>query len=661
MSIAADVLGRPGGYNGRIGHVDLTSGETWYDEHSATWYRRYGGGGGLAAWYLLRHIPTGADPLGPENVLVFASSVIAGVDAPGISRHAVLAKSPLSDATGESQSTSTFGPALKRSGLDALVLHGRAPGPAYLVLSRGRVEVKDASAIWGRDTADAHDWLLGQEGADAHTALIGVAGENLVRFASIVNDVQFMSCRTGMGAVMGSKHVKGVVAVPSSDIPFGNAELARDAISDYWQHRRTALFNKLQEDAGSMNWVTAPPVDETMAGLGEREAMAGLPMPTRNWQRPVFADVRTIANEVLEADYRVTEPHPPNLEFHRRYLVPAGPFATDERYGGAETESLTGIAVFCGLTEPEPVLKAIEATYRYGLDPESLGGTIAWAMECAEKSLIRREELDDIDVRFGNAQAFLDLTDRIAHRRGAGKVLAEGSARASSHFGRGTEALAMVSRGIEMSGHDPRNKPGWALANASGPIGPDFMASEHDWDLSPAVEGSGVEDAIAQSRAYGILEREPEAEKGPRKVRQTVFLQRWWSGALECLLFDYRSISPMRYMSPGRVAQLASGITGWDMSIHEIMLMGERRVTMLQEFNRRHGLTQERERFPDRIHQVPIDEGPYTGAHLTLEELRGMQTLYYEMHGWDLDGIPCEWKLHELELGWIIEQRSAVG
>ena len=661
MSIVADVLQRTGGYNGRIAHVDLASGETWYDEHSATWYRRYGGGGGLAAWYLLRHIPAGADPLGPHNVLVFASSIIAGVDAPGISRHAVLAKSPLSNATGESQSTSTFGPALKRSGLDALVLHGRATHPSYVVLSGGQVAVKDATEIWGRETADAHDWLCRQEGDIAHTALIGVAGENLVRFASIVNDVQFMSCRTGMGAVMGSKHLKGVVAVPSNEPPIGNAELAQGAIDDYWQNRRTALFNKLQEDAGSMNWVTAPPADETVAGLGEREAMAGLPMPTRNWQYPVFAEVRTIANEVLEANYRVAEAHPPNLEFHRRYRVPSGPFATDGRYGGAETESLTGIAVFCGLTEPEPVLKAIEATYRYGLDAESLGGTISWVMECAEKGLIGRDELDGIDVGFGNARAFLELTDRIAHRRGVGDVLAEGSARASSQFGRGTPALAMVSRGIEMSGHDPRNKPGWALANASGPIGPDFMATEHDWDLSPAVEGSGVEDAIAQSRAYGLLERVPEAEKGPRKVRQTLFLQRWWSGALECLLFDYRSISPMRYMSPGRVAQLAAGITGWDISIHEIMLMGERRVAMLQEFNRKHGLTNEQERFPDRIHEVPIDAGPYTGAHLTLAQLRGMQNLYYQMHGWDTDGVPCEWKLHELELGWVIELRHEDG
>jgi aldehyde:ferredoxin oxidoreductase len=187
------------------------------------------------------------------------------------------------------------------------------------------------------------------------------------------------------------------------------------------------------------------------------------------------------------------------------------------------------------------------------------------------------------------------------------------------------------------------------------------MATEHDWDISPAVEGSGLEEAIERSRAYGILERIAESEKGPRKVRLTMYLQRWWSGAIECLLFDYRAIAPMRYMSPLRVEQLTRGITGWDISLHEIMEMGERRVTLLQEFNRRHGLTQEDERFADRIHEEPIEQGPYAGASLSLQELRQMQSLYYAMHGWDSDGVPHDWRLHELDLGWVVEQRSSIG
>jgi aldehyde:ferredoxin oxidoreductase len=299
----------------------------------------------------------------------------------------------------------------------------------------------------------------------------------------------------------------------------------------------------------------------------------------------------------------------------------------------------------------------MEMTYRYGLDPESLGGTIAWAMESVERGALGPADFDGMAVAFGDGRAFLALTEKIAHREGVGDILAEGTARAAAHFGRGTERFAMVSRGIEMSGHDPRNKPGWALANASGPVGPDFMPTEHDWDLAPAVEGSGLEDAIRRSRAYGIRERVAEDDKGPTKVRLTIYLQRWWSGAIECLLFDYRSIAPMRYMTPTRVEQLARGVTGWDLSLHEIMEMGERRVTMLQEFNRRHGLTQDDERFADRIHEEPIDQGPYTGAHLTLPELRQMQSLYYAMHGWDSRGVPYDWRLHELDLGWMVDQR----
>jgi aldehyde:ferredoxin oxidoreductase len=201
-------LSRCGGYTGRIGHINLSCGRVWFDEHDATRYRRYGGGGALAAWYLLHDIPVGADPLGPDNVLVFASSIVGGIGAPAVSRHAVLAMSPLSGVAGESQPTGTFGPALKRSGFDAIVIHAVAERPCYIVARDGELQAEDASELWGQDTADAHEALRALEGDHAHTALIGVAGENLVRFASIVNVVQFMSCRTGMGAVMGAKRLR---------------------------------------------------------------------------------------------------------------------------------------------------------------------------------------------------------------------------------------------------------------------------------------------------------------------------------------------------------------------------------------------------------------------------------------------------------------------
>lgn len=662
VNIPMDVLERGGGYHGRIVHVDLGSGQIWYDEHDPAWYRRYGGGGALAGWYMLREIPIGADPLGPENLLIFASSIVGGVNAPGLSKHTVLAKSPLSDGVAESQSASTFSRALKQSGLDAIIVHGAADRPCYLVIRHGKIEIRDAESLWGLETADAHDRLRLAEGTDAHTAIIGPAGENLIRYASIVNDVHFMNCRTGVGAVMGSKRLKALVAIPSSDASFGDPEVAQEAIDWYWAHRRESMFNQQQEDEGILHWLAGSGENELVdAGAVMDEALAGLPMACRNWRRSVYPHIDKVSSAVLEAQYRVSGEGPPDyLEFFRRYAVPSGEFATDPRYGGVETESILGVAAFPELDDIEGALKAVEMTYRFGLDAESLGGTIAWVMDCVEQGILDADDLGGRDVRFGDARAFLELTETIVYRRGLGDLLAEGSARAAIQIGRGSERLAMTCRGIELSGQDPRSKPGWALAAAAGPVGPDFIAVEHDWDMSPTVAGSGAEQGIAWSRAFGLLERLSEADFGPRKVRQTVLLQRWWSGALESLLFDYRSIAPMRAMSPTRVEQLVRGITGWDFSLVDLMAIGERRLALLQEFNRRHGLTRADDRFPLSLHEQPISEGPYEGFALPLGPWEDALDLYYAMSGWDAAGWPTEAKLHELDLGWVIEGRSDV-
>jgi aldehyde:ferredoxin oxidoreductase len=651
MSLTAErPLERRGGYNGRIGHVDLTDGSTWYDEREPDWYRRYGGGGAIGAYYLLREIPAGADPLGPDNVLVFASSIVGGIDAPGVSRHTVLAKSPLSGGAGESQSTGTFGPALKRSGLDAIVVHGAAGEPTYLAVRAGEIVIGSAKAVWGLETADAHDALLELEGESVHTALIGPAGENLVRFASIVNDVAFMNCRTGMGAVMGSKLLKGIVVVPGEPMAIADPEALAAVAADYRANRRSAQNNAEQEDAGSMHWFGAMDLAEPVRGSAN-----GMPMPSRNWQRDVFIDASAVDTDVLERRFKVDEEPPPNLEHHRRYLVPDGRFASDPRYGGFEPESSVGLALSCELADPEGLVKAIELTYRHGMDAESLGNVIGWAMEATERGVLAGGGFDDA-LEFGDADAFLDLAERIGRREGLGDVLAEGVVKAAERIGGGAE-FAMALRGTELSGHDPRTRPGWALANASGPIGPDFLAIEHDWDFSSAVAGSGVELAIEQSRPIGIYARIDEADVGPAKVRQVVQLQDWWGGALESLMFDYRAIAPARYMSPDDVAATVRAATGWDVSIHEILLIGARRVNLLQEFNRKHGLRSEDERFPDRIHDAPIVEGPAAGAALSLDQLETMRRWYFAMRGWDESGRPTAAQLHLLDLGWVVEER----
>jgi aldehyde:ferredoxin oxidoreductase len=296
-------------------------------------------------------------------------------------------------------------------------------------------------------------------------------------------------------------------------------------------------------------------------------------------------------------------------------------------------------------------------TYRFGLDPQSLGVTIAWVMECAERGILTPQDLDGRNVSFGDGQALVDLTEAIARRRGVGDLLAEGSMRAAARIGRGSERYAMTSKGKELPIHEPRNKPGLALAWATGPIGPDYCAIEHDWDYSPAVTPACAY-AIDQSRAYGMLERNPEKDIGPLKVRQVVYLQRWWSGALESLMFDLYGVAPMRFMPPTRVEQMIRGVTGWDFSLLELMLIGDRRITLLQEFNRRQGLTRQDDTLPERIFSEPIVEGPYKGWVLDREEFDRAISWYYAMNNWDEAGWPSPAKLYDLELQWVLDSRT---
>ncbi len=213
----------------------------------------------------------------------------------------------------------------------------------------------------------------------------------------------------------------------------------------------------------------------------------------------------------------------------------------------------------------------------------------------------------------------------------------------------------MTSKAKEVPPHEPRNKPGLALAYGAAPIGPDYCAVEHDFDYSP----TGFDYILEKSRAYGMLERNPEGDLGPRKVRQVVYLHRWWSGSLESLMFDLFGIAPARYMPPTRVEQLLRGVTGWDLSLLEVMLIGDRRLTLLQEFNRREGLTRADDYLPDRFYAEPLPEGAYRGTVLDRDEYDAALDLYYAMNGWDEGGRPTEAKLHELELGWVVEARSS--
>ncbi len=627
------------GFHGRILHVNLSEGLSWVEEPDTNWYRRYGGGGAWGAFFLLRDMDPTVDAFDPGNVMIFASSVVAGTPVPGVSKHSVIAKSPLTGGIGESQSSGPLGAAFKRSGVDALVVHGASTEPVYLLVAGGAVEIHDARELWGMETGPACDRIEAEAGRTLHVAAIGPAGEQRVRFASIVNDSRFVNQRCGLGAVMGSKNLKAVAL--AGDVPASVADpgLLRTVVDDYESNQFSITIMELEKRLGLGLW---------------QDPEFAIPFSSRNFQDGVFEGLADIAMQELSDRYLVDTGgcHACPTDCMRRLAVPDGPRATALRYGNLDHNSGSSFGQVVGCNDPAALLKANELVNRYGMDPESCGHTIAWAMECFERGLIDRETTGGLDLRFGNAAAMLQLIEQIGRREDFGDVLAEGSRRAADRIGRGTRQFVMCVKGKEIPAHEPRNKPGLALIYAVGPIGPDFSGVEHDTDFDPDI---GLPYALDKGLAFGLLEMLPETEMSARKIRQTVILERWWSGALESLMFCVYATAPVRYMPPAMMAQAVGAVTGWDFSLWELMQIGERRLNLFRVFNQRAGHTAADDVLPDRFFDEPIDGGPYNGVKLDRDEFAEGRRLYYEMAGWDAQGHPTAARLHELDLGWLVE------
>jgi aldehyde:ferredoxin oxidoreductase len=342
------------------------------------------------------------------------------------------------------------------------------------VLDDGKVQVEDASDLWGTDPASAHEMLLQRFGPDTHTAVIGRAGEHQVPYASIVHDVWFQANRTGRGAVMGSKRIKALVLTDGGGaVPAAEPDRLEDLVGQYRRKRRDNPQNRITEDLGIFGGFSLPGAE-------------AWPFSSHNFRDVEFgpAAARHV-RALLQRHMLPNEQSPPGMERFRRYVVSEGQHASDPRYGSMEDGSVLALGHLTDVHETDVVLAAVEKTYRYGLDAEPLGGTLAGAMECAERGLPMPWDGVLPPLTVGDGTQMLVAIDEIAARSGRGELLALGSAAAAAALGPRYEALAMSVKGKEVPPHDVRNKPGLALAMAVGSIGPDYALVEYDWDFSP--------------------------------------------------------------------------------------------------------------------------------------------------------------------------------
>jgi len=634
----------PFGYNGKILRVDLSKKEIEVEEPDEYFYRTYGGGACLGAYYLLREMFPGVDPFSPDNIIVFAGSCVNGAPVPGFARSAIVFKSPLTGAIADTQAAGYFGPELKFSGFDAIVIKGKSDRPLYLWVHDGEAEIRDASHIWGKTTGEAQDAIRKELGDERIIcACIGQAGENLVRYACVVNNLKHAWGRLGAGAVMGSKNLKAIAVRGHKKLEMKD----RETVLSIAKHFSTNFMKESPDNIGLHNLGTSQYV------IPQNEDGQ---LPTRNFQTGYFEGAENISGERMKDTVLVNGEACYACSVRCKRVVKAdSPYKVDPAYGGPEYQTIAMLGSDCGVDDLVAICKANELCNKYGLDTISTGGVIAFAMECFENGIITKEDTGGIDLRFGNKEAMVKMVEMIARREGIGNILAEGVKRAAEKFGRGAEKFALHVKGEEVPAHDPRAKGHLALMYPLCPMGADHVQAEHDGAFTP-----GWTPFFAQRvKPLGILEPLELSSIDHKKVRRFFYFQNV-SSTLDTLTLCVFAFAPVRYFTLRELVELVRAITGWETSLWELLKLGERRVAMFRAFNVREGFTKEDDWLPERMFEGLLT-GPRKGQKVDKDKLREAIDLYYEMAGWNKDGVPTKGKLAELDLFWVAEELERHG
>jgi len=630
----------PYGYTGNILHLDLSSKKYWIENPPEVFYRTYWGGRALALYYMLKEMKSHTNPLSPDNLLIFAPSVITGTPAPAIPRYTVCAKSPLTGAQGEAEAGGWWGPELKKAGFDTIITKGSSPTPVYLYIKDGKVEIKDATHLWGKDTGTTQKIIKNELADDKiRIAQIGPAGENLVRFANIVNELKHFNGRNGLGAVMGSKKLKAIAVRGTKPIDLYDKEKVSQITKKI---TKRVMNNPLSRDLRELG---TPAV---VRGFYE----AGC-LPSYNWTTGYFKEGENLTAETYNKTIlkgtkgcyacpirckRVVEVDEPGLK-------------VDPAYGGPEYETIASLGSLCGISDLKYIAKANELCNKYTMDTISTGIVIAFAMQCYQEGILTKEDTGGIELTFGNKEAMLKMIEKIVHRKGLGDLLSQGSCLAAQKIGKGSEKFIHQVKGQEIPMHDPRLKTGVGLQYALSDYGADHMKAAHD-PFFKDQDSVGVK----EMKELGILEPVSPTDIGEKKVALFKLLDIYWT------VFDILGVCDFGYVprSVGTMEELLEIIratTGWETTWFELMKLGERSINMAHIFNHREGFTSKDDTLPEVFFR-DFKGGPLNGKFaIHKEDFQKALRLRYELMGWDPNnGIPTPAKLIELGLDWLIDE-----
>ena len=612
--------------------MDLSKGKIVINDIPNKMRRLYLGGRGIDMYLLYNHIKPGIDALGPENTLTIGAGLLGGIPALGSGRCDISAKSPLTGAVGDSNMGGFFAAELRFAGFDHLAIRGIAEKPVYLWIHDGEIEIKDASHLWGKDTFETQTAIREDHHDDEiESMVIGIAGENLVRFANVRTGMKNSGGRTGMGCVMGSKKLKAIAARGTMDLEFAYP----DELLDYCKEMNDTItgtkWGKAQQRWGSMIIYS----NTNTTGL----------IRCRNFQYNLMEK-----GEVLECEnmdkYSIGMAGCYGCPVHcrHRYILTEGPYAP--LYGeGPEYTSQGAFGTEPDCPSLETVLVANHLVNMYGLDTLETGNLIAWAMELYEKGIIDEKITGGLKLEWGSSEAVIEMIHKIAKREGFGDMLADGIKPAIERIGGESEYYAIQIKGMGNLHSDERPTPSFALGIATSTRGADHLRSR------PGIDLYGLPEELLEEIYGGPVSSEYTSYEG--KSRMVRWQELLYAVVDSLGLCKFQTVfCAVHAPKFEEWANLIHYATGMESSKEELMTVGERIYTVERMFNIREGFSRKDDILPERYFKEPTPLGlPIVrGKKIDREKFERMLDEYYELHGWDENGVPTGGTLKKLSL-----------
>ncbi|UCE95523.1 MAG: aldehyde ferredoxin oxidoreductase family protein [Candidatus Bathyarchaeota archaeon] len=619
-------------FNRKIAHINLSNGKISQKIVPKALRAQYLGGRGIDMHLLYKHMNPKINPLSPENLFIVGVGFLSGIPCLGSGRCDIAAKSPLTGAVGDSNIGGFFAPELRFAGFDHLVITGKAKKPVYLLATDDEITIKDASHIWGEDTFEAQTLLRRDEDDENIKSLvIGLAGENLVKFANVRTGMKNSAGRTGMGCIMGSKNLKAIAARGTIPVKFTHP----DELIEYCMQMNDMITSTRWSKAQS-RWGTMIIYSNTNT--------TGL-LRTRNFQLNRLEDGQDLEPENIDR-YSIGTSGCYGCSVHcrHRYVLREGPFAP--LFGeGPEYTSLGAFGTMVGCKKMETILIANHLVNKYGLDTLETGGLIAWSMELFENGILNEKTTDGLRLEWGNEEAVFDLIQRIAHREGFGDILADGFGGAIAKIGKDSEYYAIQVKGMSNLHSDERPTPSFALGIATSTRGADHLRSR------PAIDMYGLpEDTLKEIYGGPVADDYNSYDGKSRMV--------WWQELLYAVTDSigtckfqtvFCAVHAPKWEEFSKLIQLA---TGMEFQKSHLMQIGERICTIERLFNLREGFTRKDDNLPERYYKEPTPIGLPVARNKKIdkEKFKKMLDEYYELHGWDKDGVPKQETLKKLSL-----------